>query len=401
MKNGLARIPRGVWVLGLVSMFMDMSSEMSHAILPLFLVGTLGASISAVGLIDGLAESFAMVVKVFSGVLSDRAGSRKWLAVLGYGLAAVSKPLFPLAQSPLHVLTARLADRLGKGIRGSPRDAMVADITPAESRGAAYGLRQALDTIGAVVGPLLAVVLIWHWAADLRTILWWACLPALLAVATLVFGVREPERKSPPGKANDWRSVFLFANPGRAFWKVLALGAVLTFARVSEAFLVLKASDVHLVLQFVPLVMVAMSLAYVFSVYPVGVLGDLWGTRGLLLTGMGVLVLADIVLARATEPFMVFGGAALWGLHMGLTQGLLSKLVADAAPADLRGTCFGYFNLALGAATLVSNVIAGALWDRGGAAWTFYWSAGFALITALVLMITWRSSAPQASSSHQ
>ncbi len=384
--RSLKNIPRGVWVLGIVSLFMDMSSEMTHAILPLFLVGTLGASVAMVGLIDGLGEAIAQIMKLFSGVISDRAGSRKWLAVVGYGLSALTKPLFPLAGSAAAVLVARVSDRVGKGIRGSPRDAMVADFTPPELRGAAFGMRQALDTVGAVLGPLIAVGLLWLWQADLRTVLWVACLPAIVAVGVLAFGIREPERQGAT-KSAAWPDVFRLANPGKAFWMVAALGAALSFARISEAFLVLKASDAAIPTMFIPLVMVVMSFVYLLAVYPTGVLSDLWGTRGLLIAGAFSLIIADVVLARAASIPAVLFGIAIWGLHMGLTQGLLGKLVADAAPADLRGTCFGYFNLVCGLATLVSNVIAGLLWDHGGAVLAYSWSTVFAIVT-LVMMAT-------------
>jgi MFS family permease len=380
------KIPRAVWILGVVSLFMDMSSEMTHAILPLFLVGSLGASVSMVGLIDGMGEAIAQIVKLFSGLFSDRIGSRKRLAVAGYGLSALTKPLFPLAGSAVAVLAARVADRVGKGIRGSPRDAMVADFTPPALRGRAFGLRQALDTVGAVLGPLIAVALLWMWQVDLRTILWIACVPAMLAVLILAFGIDEPLRAR-AAKTSEWRSVFRFVNPGRAFWMVVALGTALSFARISEAFLVLKANDVALPVALVPLVMVLMSFVYLLAVYPTGVLSDTWGTKGLLIAGAITLVVADIILAQATTIPVMLAGIAIWGLHMGLTQGLLGKLVADSAPAELRGTCFGYFYLLSGLATLVSNVIAGMLWDKGGASLAFYWSAVFAGLTVMLMII--------------
>jgi MFS family permease len=382
----LKNIPRGVWVLGLVSLFMDMSSEMAHAILPLFLVGTLGASVAMVGLIDGLGEALAQIMKLFSGVISDRMRSRKWLAVAGYGLSALTKPLFPLAGSAAAVLVARVSDRVGKGIRGSPRDAMVADFTPPELRGAAFGLRQALDTVGAVLGPLIAVALLWLWQADLRTVLWVACVPAVAAVVILAFGIKEPERAASE-KKTELRGVLHFVNPGKAFWYVAALGAALSFARISEAFLVLKANEVAIAHMFIPLVMVVMSFVYLLAVYPTGVVADRWGTKGLLIAGAAALLIADVILALATSITATLVGIGVWGLHMGLTQGLLGKLVADAAPADLRGTCFGYFNLVCGLATLASNIVAGLLWDQGGAAMTFYWSAAFAALTAVMLVL--------------
>jgi MFS family permease len=382
----MKKIPRGVWMLGFASLFMDMSSEMAHAILPLFLVGTLGASVAMVGLIDGLAEALSHIMKLFSGIASDWLSSRKWLAVAGYALSALTKPLFPLAGSATGVLVARLADRLGKGIRGAPRDAMVADFTPPELRGAAFGLRQALDTVGAVAGPLIAVGLLWWGLNDYRIILWIACVPALITVAILVFGVNEPPRSGVQKAAANWRSYFTFANPGKAFWLVLVLGSTLAAARMSEAFLVLKAQDSDVPVMFIPLVMVLMSVVYLIAVYPAGVVADRWGTKGLLFSGLAALAIADGFLASASGLWMLFSGVAFWGLHMGLTQGLVGKLVADTAPADLRGTCFGYFYLASGVATLVSSVIAGLLWDNVGPAWTFAWGAALVAIAIIPLL---------------
>ncbi len=384
-RRAAVGLPRTVWLLGFVSLFMDMSSEMAHAILPLYLVGPLGASVAMVGLIDGAAEAAAQGFKLFSGILSDWVNSRKWLAVLGYGLSALTKPLFPLSVTPAAVLAARLADRVGKGIRGSPRDAMVADVTPPEQRGAAYGLRQSLDTAGAVIGPLIAVALLWWSVTDLRGILWVACLPALAAVAVLAFGVREPERSQP---AVRWRNVLVSANPGRAFWMVLAFGVALSFARMTEAFLVLKAQQETLPVALIPLVMVLMSLLFLVASYPAGMLADRIGTRGLLLAGCATLLLADVMLAQSRGIAFMLAGIAIWGLHMGLTQGLLGKLVADAAPAHLRASCFGMFYLACGLASLVSGLAAGWLWDWSGPGAAFYMGAAFALAALLVCAVT-------------
>jgi MFS family permease len=375
-------LPRTVWLLGIVSLFMDMSSEMAHAILPLYLVGPLGASIAMVGLIDGAAEALAQAFKLFSGMLSDWVRSRKWLAVFGYGLSALTKPLFPLSVSPAGVLAARLADRIGKGIRGSPRDAMVADVTPPDQRGAAYGLRQSLDTVGAILGPLIAVGLLWWAVTDLRGILWVACVPALAAVAVLALGVREPERREKP---KPWRNVLVSANPGRAFWLVLVFGVVFSLARMTEAFLVLKAQQENLPTAFIPLVMVWMSLFYFAAAYPAGKLADRIGARWLLSAGCAALALGDFLLAQSMGLAVMALGIAIWGLHMGLTQGALGKLVADAAPADLRATSFGYFYLACGVATLASGVAAGLLWDKSGPAASFLMGAGFALVALLAV----------------
>ncbi len=373
----MQKIPRGVWVLGLVSLFMDLSSEMIHGLLPVFLVFTLGASAATLGLIEGLAEATAQIFKLFSGLLSDRWRNRKGLALLGYGIAAIVKPLFPIAVTPFEVFVARFADRIGKGIRGAPRDALVADITPPELRGAAFGLRQSLDTVGAFLGPLAAIVLMVALADDVRSVLWIAVIPAGIAVAFLAFGVSEPE--TPPQSAR--KPGFSLATArllGRSFWLVALLGAVMMLARFSEAFLVLKASDVGLSARYVPAVMVVMSLVYSLSSYPVGVLSDRIGRLGLLAAGLAVLVAADLVLASATSIIAVMAGVALWGLHMGLTQGILATLVADTAPENLRGTGYGAFNLVSGVALLAASVIAGELWDRAGAQATFLAGAGFA-----------------------
>jgi MFS family permease len=392
MKN----IPRGVWMLGWVSLFMDVSSEMIHGVLPLFVVGTLGASASMLGLVEGLAEATAQFSKLWSGILSDKWQSRKGLALFGYGMAAIVKPLFPLANSITAVFIARFADRIGKGIRGSPRDAMVADFTPPELRGAAFGLRQSLDTVGAFAGPLIAVLLIGWFAFDLRNVLWIACIPAMIAVAILAFGIEEPARTGPV-KPRAGFSLAAMGALGSKFWWVAALGATVMLARFSEAFLVLKASSTGLATAYVPLVMVVMSLVYSLSSYPAGVMSDKFGRTGLLVAGLVVLIAADLILATSTGITAMMVGVALWGLHMGLTQGILATLVADAAPADLRGTAFGAFALVSGIATLLASLIAGLMWDRYGSSSVFI--AG-AVCSALALILT-QKSVSQPTSSHQ
>ena len=384
LKPGvLSQIPRGVWVLGFVSMLMDISSEMVHSLLPMFMVTVLGTSVFTVGLIEGMAESTALIVKVFSGVLSDYLGRRKSLALFGYALGALTKPLFAVAGSTGLVLTARLLDRVGKGIRGAPRDALVADITPAAVRGAAFGLRQALDTVGAFVGPLLGVGLMLLWANDFRAIFWVATVPGLLAVALLLFGIHEPQaaagatRRNPISKANLRRL-------GSPYWWTVGVGAMFTLARFSEAFLVLRAQQSGVAMALVPLIMVAMNLVYSACAYPFGKLSDRVKHSTLLFAGLLVLVAADLVLAWDNDWISLAAGIVLWGIHMGLTQGLLSTMVADTAPDDLRGTAFGFFNLVSGVALLFASALAGWLWDRYGPAYTFYGSAalcGFALLS--------------------
>lgn len=386
-----ARIPAGVWVLGLVSLLMDVSSEMIHSLLPLFMVTTLGASALQVGLIEGLAEATALIVKIFSGVLSDYLGRRKGLALFGYALGALTKPLFALAPTVGVVLAARLIDRVGKGVRGAPRDALIADITPPRLRGAAFGLRQALDTVGAFLGPLLGVALMLLWANDFRAVFWVAVIPGLLAVALLLFGITEPAvvpgapRRNPISRENLGRL-------GAAYWWVVAIGAVFTLARFSEAFLVLRAQQGGIALALVPLVMVAMNVIYAGSAYPFGKLSDRMSHTRLLTYGLLLLVVADLILAASAHWAVVLLGVAVWGVHLGLTQGLLATMVADTAPADLRGTAYGFFNLLSGIAMLVASATAGLVWDSLGAAWTFYIGAGFCGLSLLGLLLRSRSA---------
>jgi MFS family permease len=377
--SALRQIPPGIWALGFVSMLADISSEIIHSLLPVFLVSVLGASALSVGLIEGVAEATAMIVKIFSGTLSDYLGRRKLLAVIGYGMSALIKPLFAVASSMGVVLTARVLDRVGKGIRGAPRDALVADIAPAHVRGAAYGLRQSLDTVGAFVGPLLAVGLMLLWADDFRAVFWVAVIPGALAVAVLLFGVREPERKPGSKGTNPIRWSNL-RRLGSSYWWVVLVGAIFTLARFSEAFLVLRAQQGGMPIAWVPLVMVAMNLVYAASAYPFGKLSDGMSHTKLLALGLVVLIAADLVLAQSNQWGVMLLGVALWGLHMGMTQGLLATMVADSAPADLRGSAFGFFNLVSGAAMLVASVVAGALWDQFGAPLTFHAGAAFCLL---------------------
>lgn len=384
----LKAIPRGVWALGLVSLFMDVSSEMIHALLPIYLVTVLGTSTLAVGIIEGIAEGTASITKVFSGAVSDWLGKRKLLAVLGYGLAAFTKPVFPLAASVGWLIAARFIDRIGKGIRGAPRDALVADMAPPHLRGASFGLRQSLDTIGAFVGPLLAMSLMLLTANSFVTVFWIAVLPAFVAFALIALAVKEPERPVGLRKVRFPLHRDEIGQLPAAFWFVVAVAAVFTLARFSEAFLVLKAQAVGLPIALVPAVMVLMNVVYASAAYPAGVFADGKGgrTRALVI-GLALLIAADIVLALATNIWLASVGVALWGLHMGLTQGLLATLVADASPQELRGTAYGLFNLVSGIALLVASVLAGALWDRAGPQATFLVGAGFATVSLAGLLI--------------
>lgn len=378
----LGRIPKGVWVLGGVSMLMDVSSEMIHSLFPLFMATTLGISVLLIGLIEGLAEATALIIKVFSGALSDYLGKRKGLALLGYGLSALSKPLFAIASGAALVFTARMVDRVGKGIRGAPRDALVADITPPEIRGAAFGLRQSLDTVGAFLGPLLAVGLMLLWHNDFRAIFWMAAIPGVMAIVLLFLGLQEPSSpiehlRNNPVRRENWRRL------GRIYWWVVGIGAVFTLARFSEAFLVLRAQQLSIPLALIPLVMVAMNLLYAVSAYPFGKLSDRIRHSTMLQAGLLVLIAADIVLAASTHWTGLMLGVALWGIHMGMTQGLLAAMIANAAPVDLRGTAFGLFNLISGVALLLASLFAGVLWEFWGAASTFCAGAIMCVITLL------------------
>ncbi|MGQ0662395.1 MAG: MFS transporter [Pseudomonadota bacterium] len=382
-------IPRGIWALGFVSLFMDLSSEMIHGLLPVFLVVGLGASALAVGLIEGIAEATASIVRIFSGALSDYLGRRKALVVLGYGLAAATKPLFPLAASLEWVFVARFLDRAAKGIRGAPRDALIADLAPVPLRGAAYGLRQSLDTVGAVAGPLIAIALMIVLDGDIRLVFWIAAVPAILSVAILVLGVAEPARDTAPARPPAWG--LDGRRLGLAFWWVVAVGAVLTFARFSEAFLVLRAENVGLPVALVPLVLVVMSATYAASAYPAGLISDRIDRRTVLAAGFAVLIGADLVLAFAERAWQALAGAALWGLHMGLTQGLLAALVADTSPPALRGTAFGLFNLVSGVFVLAASLLAGWLWDLYGPAAAFLAGAALTALALVLLMLApWR-----------
>ena len=378
--KGWRAAPRTVWALGVVSLLMDVSSEMIHGLLPVFLVGTLGASAAMLGMIEGVAEATASIVKVFSGWLSDRLGKRKLLAMFGYGLGALSKPLFPLAMNPAQVLAIRFADRIGKGVRGAPRDALIADVTPPEIRGAAFGLRQALDTVGAIAGPLIAVGLMALMANNIRAVMWWAVVPAILAVLAIAFFVEEPDTKAMQRNGGPPVRLAALGRMGSAYWVVIAVAVVLHLARFIEAFLILKARDAGLALGLTPLVLVVMSVVYAVLSTPAGELADRVGRRAVLAAGLVALVVADIVLATAHGVTGALIGAALWGLHMGLSQGLLSAMVADSAPADLRGTAFGVFGLTTGLAVLAASAIAGELWEHLGPAATFTTGAAFAAL---------------------
>jgi MFS family permease len=385
MKKSPHKIPRTVWALGFVSLFMDISSETIHALLPLYMTTTLGMSVAIVGLIDGIAEATANIVKVFSGYISDRIGKRKPLILLGYGIGALSKPLFPLATGVLPILTARFADRIGKGIRGAPRDALIADVTPPEIRGRAFGLRQSMDTIGAFVGPLLAIGLMIVFANDMRAVFWVAVIPAVIAVLCVLFGVEERapsnQKSDIPIKLTELRQL------SRRYWIVVAIGGMFSLARFSEAILILKASEEGLALWLAPTVLIVMNVVYAIGAYPAGILSDRASAKTLLIWGIGFLIAADLIFASTTGLLSAFIGICLWGIHMAMTQGLLAKLVADNSPVRLRGSAFGLFYLVTGLSLLAASVAAGLIWDRFGSDTSFLTGAFFAVVSALMLAV--------------
>jgi MFS family permease len=395
----LRQIPAAIWALGLVSLLMDISSEMIHALLPVYLVTVLGASMVTVGIIEGIAEATASITKVFSGAFSDWLGRRKLLTVIGYGLAAFTKPVFPIVSSVGWLVAARFIDRVGKGIRGAPRDALIADIAPLELRGASFGLRQSLDTIGAFVGPLLAVGLMWLTVDHFQTVFWVAVIPGLLSLGLLVFAVHEPANPERSRAVRSPLSLAELKRLGSAYWWVVAIATVFTMARFSEAFLLLRAQAAGLPVVLVPMVLVVMNIVYALAAYPAGVFSDRVNRIGLLGFGFSTLIAADLALAFAPGLTMVALGVVLWGLHMGFTQGLLATLVADTAPPELRGTAYGQFNLFGGVATLAASLLAGALWDRIGPAATFLAGAGFAAL-ALIGLATVRRRAPHIGEAH-
>lgn len=384
----MAQIPKGIWALGFVSMLMDISSEMIHALLPVYMVTVLGTSMATIGFIEGLAEATASITKIFSGALSDWLGKRKLLAVLGYGLAAFTKPVFPLAHTVDWLIAARFVDRVGKGIRGAPRDALIAEIAPVYLRGASFGLRQSLDTVGAFVGPLLGVTLMWWTENDFQSVFWSAVVPAFMALGLIIFAVREPRRPAGSPDAKRPLSLAAMGRFGSAYWRIVIVAVAFTLARFSEAFLILRAHDIGVPTMWVPAVLVAMNIVYASAAYPAGVLSDHLDRRRMLAIGLILLAGANLALALMPSILGVAIGVVLWGLHMGVTQGLFATLVADASPPELRGTAFGYFNLCTGLSMLVASVVAGLLWDIYGPAATFLCGAFFTLLAlgGLLLM---------------
>jgi MFS family permease len=385
MKSSRPPLPRTVWVLGFVSLVMDLSSEIYHSLLPAFVTMVLGLPVTALGAIDGIAEATANFGKLASGPLSDRSNRRKPWVMAGYGLAALSKPLFPLAANTATLIAARFTDRIGKGIRGAPRDAMIADETPPEIRGRAFGLRQALDTAGALIAPLVAIGLMALFANQIRSVFWVAVIPAAASFLLATFALREPEKHVASGKTAPLLSGFRELAPETK--RLIAVGFLFSLARFSEAFLILKGIEVGLSETLSPLTLALFNLTYVLLVYPAGSLSDRMNPKSILLAGIAVLVAGNVVLAKSSSLFGVTLGVALWGAHMALTQGIFSRMIADSAPEKLRATSFGAFWFASGIAALLASLGAGMLWDRDGSSATFLTSAGVAAVAGVMLSL--------------
>ncbi len=382
----LSNIPRSIWVLGIVSLFMDTSSELIHSLLPIFMVTTLGVSVTAVGIVEGVAESTALIVKLFSGVLSDYFRQRKTLTMIGYGLAAITKPLFPLANSIALVMVARFIDRIGKGIRGAPRDAMVGDLAPPEIRGACFGLRQSLDTIGAFLGPLIAICGMLFFSQNLRVVLWIAVIPAVFSFIILAVGVKEPKFHQDE-QSKERLNFRECRNLGSEFWKLIIIASVYTLARFSDAFLILKAQATGLPIILVPLVMILMNIIYAFFAYPAGILSDYLKRKTVFLIGISFLIAANIVFGFTHNLWMLTLGISLWGLHLAFTQGLLATMVTDTSAPHMRGTAYGIFNFVCGIVMLISSIIAGLLWDHFGSSYTFFAGAIFTAIAFVGMLL--------------
>jgi len=383
----LRLIPRSIWSLGFVSLLMDVSSEMIHALLPVYLVSVMGTSNLTVGMIEGVGEATANITKIFSGAISDWIGRRKLVAATGYGFAALSKPLFALAPNPGWIMAARFIDRTGKGVRDAPRDALIADLTPERVRGAGFGLRQALDTVGGFVGPLLGVLFMWATSDRYTVVFWIAVIPAFLCMAVMIFGVQEPQGVGKTRKAPAPFGRATLVRLGSAYWMIVVVGTVFALAQFSAAFLILKARAAGLPVALAPLVYITMNVVFALGAYPAGVLSDRGDRAQLLTWGLIFLMLADFALALSSNLIGVAIGLVLWGLYLAFTQGVLSAMIADSAPGELRGTAYGVFNFATGVALLAASAVAGALWDAYGSTATFLAGAGFAFLSLVGLAI--------------
>nr|WP_200892490.1 MFS transporter [Aliterella atlantica] len=384
----LPPLPRQVWVLGWVSLLMDIGSKMIQSVLPLFLVSMLGASLVTVGAIEGIAEVTAAGLKVGSGLISDRGGQhRKWSAVLGYGFSALMIPLYPIATSPGWILAARMGDRMGKGIRVAPRNALVADATPEHQRGAAYGLRYTLDTIGALLGPIVATILLAVSRQNTRLVFWAAMIPAFLAVGLLIWGIQAPPFAQPSSKSKAsglrWQSL---QQLGVNYWHLVVVVCLFNLGNSSDAFLLLKAKDVGISFTAVPLVLTAIHAGSAVSAYPAGWLSDRLSRRNVFLVGLGLFALTYGGLAIARQPWQVWLLLGLYGLYQGITQGVLLAMVAATITPMSRGTAFSFLSLVAGFSLLLASLLAGWLWQQIGS-WAAFGLGSASAIAAILYFI--------------
>lgn len=377
------KLPKQIWALGFVSLLMDISSESIQGVLPIYLISSMGATATTLGLFEGVTEAMALVVKVFSGSLSDWMKKRKPLVIAGYFMGAISKPLFALANSVSMIFFIRLFDRIGKGVRGAPRDALMADIVPNNLRGQAFGLRQSLDTIGAFIGPILAMIVLSISNNDFSLLFWIAAIPGFLAVGVLFFGVHEKERSESIRPMSRLQFSDL-KNFKKDYWLVVLLGCIFQLSRFSEAFLILKGKELGLPIESSPLVFIVMNIVYALTAYPIGNLSDKIGRSFFLIMGFIILIVADVLLATTSSIYLTFIGIALWGLHMGFSQGVLSAMVADTCPPQYKGTAYAFYNLFSAVALMLASTIAGSLWDNFGSQMTFFTGAGLAMVSLLL-----------------
>lgn len=381
------RLGRTVKALGTVSFLTDVSSEMIYPLLPLFLAGTLGASAGMVGLVEGAAESVSALLKLAGGWWSDRVGRRKPLVVAGYVLASIARPMVAMAQSAVHVLLIRVTDRVGKGIRTAPRDALIADAADPRMRGLAFGFHRSADHLGAVVGPLIAWALL-EQEVSLRTVFALAAIPAAAAVLTVVWAVREPRVQTPRASADALR---LTTGLGRRFWLVLALLFVFTLGNSSDAFLLLRASDLGVPAPLVPVLWAMLHAVKATVSTPGGALSDRFGRLPLLVAGWLVYAGVYLALGLAAAAWHAWLLFAIYGVYFGLTEGVEKALVTDLVPAQRRGAAFGWFNLAIAAGALPASVLFGLVWDAYGAAPAFGMGAALALTAAAGMLVVFRS----------
>lgn len=384
------KLDRNVWAAGLVSLLTDISSEMIVPVLPLFLTGVLGASAQVVGLIEGVAEFTASLVKSVSGWLSDRAGRRKPLMVLGYGVSNVVKPFLGLTGSWGQVLAIRFADRFSKGVRGAPRDALIADSTPTHLRGRAFGLHRGLDTVGAAIGPLTAALVLNLYAGNLRAVFWWTAVPGVLAVLLLVGFVRDTGRRAagaaPTAPSPVMRGWSLSLQPlvPRLRWFVV-VSTVFAIGNSADAFLVLRAQGLGLSVALVPIAYFLFNASYAVLSYPAGALSDKIGRRPVLLGGFIAFALIYAGFGAARHSWQVWILFLFYGIYYAGTEGIQKAYMTDHVGAEQRGTAVGILNAWTGLAALPASLIAGVMWDRFGQPATFYVSAAIAVLATLLL----------------